>query len=164
MKNKLKIVVAIAANNVIGNKGGLPWHIKKDLAWFEKQTTGKTVVMGRKSYEDIIQYTKNKPLRNRTNIVLTSQNNIAEGFIVKNSIDEILQGEYETDLMIIGGTNIFKSFLPLVDELIITEIKKEFEGDTYFPEWNKADFIEVERIPEEDNGIKFDFVTYKRIK
>lgn len=164
MKHKLKIVVAIAENNVIGNKGGLPWHIKKDLAWFEKQTTGKTVVMGRKSYEDIIQYTKNKPLRNRTNIVLTSQNNIAEGFIVKHSIEEIMQGQYETDLMIIGGTNIFKSFLPFVDELIITEIKKEFEGDTYFPKWNKADFTEIERISEEDNGIKFDFVTYKKIK
>lgn len=164
MKNKLKIVVAIAANNVIGNKGGLPWHIKKDLAWFEKQTTGKTVVMGRKSYEDIIKYTKNKPLRNRTNIVLTSQNNLAEGFIVKNSVEEILQGDYSTDLMIIGGTNIFKSFLPFVDELIITEVKQEFEGDTFFPEWNKADFVEIERINEEDNGIKFDFVTYKRIK
>lgn len=164
MKNKIKIVVAIAENNVIGNKGGLPWHIKKDLAWFEKKTTTQTVVMGRRSYEDIIQYTKNKPLRNRTNIVLTSQDNVAEGFIVKHSIEEILQEDYSTDLMIIGGTNLFKSFLPFVDELIITEIKQEFEGDTYFPEWNKNEFIEVERINEEDNGLKFDFVTYKRIK
>lgn len=165
--SKIKIVVAIAKNNVIGKNGGLPWKIKKDLAWFEKQTTGQTVVMGRKSYEDIIQYTKNKPLRNRVNIVLTSSADVSnkatsEGFIVKNSIEEILNDKYDTDLMIIGGTNIFKSFLPYVDELIITEIGQEFEGDTYFPQWDKTQFIEVERLPEEDNGIQFDYVTYKR--
>lgn len=160
--NKIKIVVAIAQNNIIGKDGGLPWHLKKDLAWFEKQTTAQTVVMGRNSYEDIIKYTKNKPLRNRVNIVLTSQKEIHDGFLIKHSIEEILSTKYATDLCIIGGTNVFKSFLPFVDQIIITEIKHDFEGTTYFPDWNKADFIEIERISEEENGIKFDFVTYNR--
>jgi dihydrofolate reductase len=164
MKQKIKIVVAVAENNVIGNNGGLPWHLKKDLAWFEKQTTGNTVVMGRKSYEDIIKYTKNKPLKNRKNIVLTSQKEILEGFIVKNSVEEILNDSYSTDLMIIGGTNIFKAFLPFVDQIVITEIKKEFAGDTYFPKWDKNDFVEIERLPQEENGLFFDFVTYERKK
>lgn len=161
---KIKIVVAIAKNNVIGINGKLPWKLKKDLAWFEKQTTGQTIVMGRKSYEDIIQYTKNKPLRNRTNIVLTSQENLHEGFIVKHSVDDILNQKYDTDLAIIGGTNLFKVFLPYVDQLIITEIQQNFEGDTFFPEWDRNQFKEIERIHEEDNGIKFDYVTYQRIK
>lgn len=160
---KMKIVVAIAKNNVIGINGKLPWTLKKDLAWFEKQTTGQTIVMGRKSYEDIIQYTKNKPLRNRTNIVLTSQEKLHDGFIVKHSVEDILNQKYDTDLAIIGGTNLFKTFLPYVDQLIITEIDQEFEGDTFFPEWDKNQFKEIERIHDEDNGIQFDYVTYQRI-
>lgn len=160
----IKIIVAIAENNVIGNNGKLPWHIKKDLSWFEQQTTGQTVVMGRKSYEDIITYTKNKPLRNRTNIVLTSNNNLHDGFIAKSSVEEILKDSYATDLMIIGGTNVFKAFLPFADQLIITEIHKSFEGDTYFPEWNKDEFNEVGRIFNEEHNLEFsfDFVRYVR--
>lgn len=161
-KHNIKIVVAVAKNNVIGKEGGLPWHLKKDLAWFEQQTTGQTVVMGRRSYEDIIKYTKGKPLRNRTNIVLSSSNEILPGFILKHSIADILNHSYTTDLIIIGGTNIFKTFLPVTHELIMTEIQQDFAGDTFFPQWNKEEFTEIQRLPQEENGIKFDFVTYKR--
>ena len=118
--------------------------------------------MGRKSYDDVLTYSKGKPLPNRTNIVLTSKKELLPGFVVKNSIDDIINDKYNSDLMIIGGYALFKHFIPLADELILTEIHKHYDGDTYFPSFDKNLFEEIYRQPEEENDIKFDFVKYKR--
>lgn len=161
---KISMIAALANNNVIGNNGTLPWHLKNDFAWFVKNTKNKIVVMGRKNYEDIIRYTKGKPLKDRTNIVLTTQKDFQhEGFLVFHSVEEILMNFPNEDLMIIGGTQVYNLFLPVCNELILTEIHKNFEGDTFFPNWNKNDFKEIYREKCEENEIQYDFVIYEHI-
>lgn len=161
---KISMIAALANNNVIGNNGTLPWHLKNDFAWFVKNTKNKIVVMGRKNYEDIIRYTKGKPLKDRTNIVLTTQKDFQhEGFLVFHSVEEILMKFPNEDLMIIGGTQVYNLFLPVCNELILTEIKKDFIGDTFFPIWDKDLFKEVYRENCQENEIQYDFVIYEHI-
>lgn len=160
MNRKISLIAAVAENGVIGNNGHLPWHIKKDFAWFVQQTNNKTIVMGRKNYEDIIQYTKGQPLKNRKNIVLTTKNLQVNNFYIEHSIEDVLN-KYSEDLMIIGGTEIYQQFLPYAQELIITEIHKKYEGNSFFPHWSREQYIETYRQKEEENNIKFDFVIYK---
>ncbi len=161
---KISMIAALANNNVIGNKGTLPWHLKNDFAWFVKNTKNKIVVMGRKNYEDIIRYTKGKPLKDRVNIVLTTQEDFEhEGFLVFHSVEEILMNFPNEDLMIIGGTQIYNLFLPICTELILTEIKKDYEGDTFFPNWDRALFKEVYRENCQENEVYYDFVIYEHI-
>lgn len=161
---KISMIAALSNNNVIGNNGTLPWHLKNDFAWFVKNTKNKIVVMGRKNYEDIIRFTKGKPLKDRINIVLTNQKDFAhEGFLVFHSIEDILTNFSNEDLMIIGGTQIYNLFLPICNELILTEIKKDFEGDTFFPDWNRNLFFESYREYCQENEIFYDFVIYSKI-
>lgn len=161
---KISMIAALANNNVIGNNGTLPWHLKNDFAWFVKNTKNKIVVMGRKNYEDIVKFTKDKPLKDRINIVLTSQKDFShEGFLVFHSVEEILTKFSNEDLMIIGGTQIYNLFLPICNELILTEIQKDFEGDTFFPNWNRNLFIESYREHCKENEIFYDFVIYSKI-
>lgn len=161
---KISMIAALANNNVIGNKGTLPWHLKNDFTWFVKNTKNKIVVMGRKNYEDIIRYTKGKPLKDRVNIVLTTQEDFEhEGFLVFHSVEEILMNFPNEDLMIIGGTQIYNLFLPISTELILTEIKKDYEGDTFFPNWDRALFKEVYRENCQENEVYYDFVIYEHI-
>ena len=161
MKNKkISMIAALSKNNVIGKDGGLPWHIKKDFSWFVSQTIGKTIVMGRKNYEDIIKYTKGKPLKDRKNIILTTKDINPAGFYVEHDINNLLNSS--EDLMIIGGAEIYKHFLPYADQLILTEIDSVIEGDIYFPNYNKADFQETFRKSDTENDLHFDFVIYDK--
>lgn len=158
------MIAALANHNVIGNNGTLPWHLKNDFAWFVKQTKNKIVIMGRKNYEDIIRFTKGKPLKDRINIVLTTQKDFKhEGFLVFHSLEDILTNFSNEDLMIIGGTQIYNLFLPICNELILTEIKHDFQGDTFFPHWDNQLFIETFREHCEENNILYDFVIYSHI-
>lgn len=162
---KISMIAALDKNNVIGNNGTLPWHLQKDFQWFIKNTKNKIVIMGRKNYEDIIRHTKGKPLKDRINIVLTNQQDFQhEGFLVFHSLQDIFTNFPNEDLMIIGGTQIYDLFLPFTHQLILTEIHEEFEGDTFFPQWNKSLFKETYREQCEENEILFDFVMYKNIK
>lgn len=154
------LIAAMDKNRLIGSNGTLPWHLKKDFAWFVKNTIGKTIVMGRKNYEDIIRFTKGKPLKDRKNIILTRQMLLADGFIIEHDIDSIMA--YPEDLVIIGGTEIYTQFMPFATTLILTEIDHQFEGDTFFPSWEQAQFYETYRETQEENGLKFDFVIYKK--
>lgn len=161
---KISMIAALANNNVIGKDGTLPWHLKNDFAWFVKNTKNKVVVMGRKNYDDIIKFTKGKPLKDRVNVVLTTQKDFKhEGFLVFHSIEDILSFFSNEDLMIIGGTQVYNLFLPLCHELILTEIKHEFEGDAFFPNWSKNEFKEIFRENNTENGIDYDFVIYERL-
>lgn len=160
IKREISLIAAVAKNNVIGNNGTLPWHLKKDFAWFVKQTTGNIIVMGRKNYEDIIKYSKGKPLKDRINVVISTQNITHEGFIFCKSLDEVLLKFPKEKLMIIGGTTIYNMFLPYATQLILTEIDKEFKGDTYFPDWDKKRFKKTYSQDEHENGINYQFCIY----
>lgn len=161
-KRKVTLIAALADNNVIGNKGTLPWHLKKDFAWFVEKTLNKVVVMGRKNYDDIIKFTKGKPLKNRINVIITTKPLIAEGFIVLHSIEEVFQRFPLDELMVIGGQQIYEQFLPYAETLILTEIEKSFEGDTFFPTWDRKSYTKTFEKEETENNLHYYFRIYTK--
>ena len=137
----ISIVAAVAKNLVIGKDGAIPWKLPNDVSFFVKITTGCPVVMGRKTFESI-----GKPLKNRTNIILTRDESYKqEGCLVYSDIKKVVEDFGDKNLMVIGGQEIYRQFLPYTDKLYITYIDKDFEGDTFFPEIDFNVWSEVER-------------------
>jgi len=130
----VEIVVARADNGVIGTKGGLPWRLPKDLRHFKSVTTGAPMIMGRKTFESLPGI-----LPGRRHIVLTNDGAWwREGIEIAHSIDEAL-GLVEGDrVSIIGGAEIYRQFLPITDKIHLTEVHLEPEGDTFFPDFDRA--------------------------
>jgi dihydrofolate reductase len=151
----ITLIAAYSKNKVIGIDNKLPWHLPEDLKRFKALTLGKNIVMGRKTFESI-----GRPLPGRTNIVLSKSGFKAEGVVVYDSIPDIIN-DY-SDIIVIGGEQIYKTFLLLADVLEITEIDKEFEGDAFFPDFNNF-FLEKR---EEHIGLDFNwsYKTYTRNK
>ena len=156
----ISFVVAMDENRAIGKDNDLPWYLPNDLKHFKNVTMGKPIVMGRKTYESI-----GKPLPGRENIVVTRDEHYqAEGTTVVHSVDEVLKKEAE-ELCVIGGTVIFKLFMPVADRLYVTEIHHTFDADTYFPEINRDEWREVSResgTVDEKNKYPHDFVVYEK--
>lgn len=144
----IKIIAAIADNNVIGKNGELPWYIPEDLKRFRKLTEGHIVVMGRKTYESILDRL-GKPLPNRTSVVITRQldYSLAAGVVRLASLEEVLRMFTGQDIFVIGGAQVYKDALPLVDELYITHVHQSPEGDAFFPEadWNNWKVVHSEQ-------------------
>ena len=163
------LIAALAENNVIGFKGDLPWRdwkelTKKDLPRFKKMTLNKSVVMGRKTYESIPE--RFRPLPERSNVIVSGNvNYCVEGALVVSSVPEGLKtasriSSFE-DIYVIGGESVYKETLPIADRLEITEIHRSYEGEAFFPEFDRGDRgVWVERSREENEG--FDFVRYER--
>ena len=132
----LSIIVAVAKNQVIGQQGDLPWRLSDDLKRFKRITMGHHLVMGRKTYESI-----GRPLPGRTSIVLTNdQDYQAEGCFIANSVDEALQlSKDDTAVFVIGGAQVYRSFLPVADRLHWTAVMADVTGDTFFPavDWSE---------------------------
>lgn len=161
----IKLIVAKASNNVIGNENDLIWHLPNDLKHFKNLTTNHPIVMGRKTYQSL-----GRPLPNRTNIVITRDSNFKDDkVVITYSVEEAIEKakEINEDFFIIGGGNIYKQAMPFVDELYITEVHHEFDGDTYFPEIDEDVFEETSRehhLKDEKHPYAYSFVSYKRIK
>jgi dihydrofolate reductase len=144
----LALVVAVAENGVIGRNGQLPWRIPGDLKHFKSVTMGKPVVMGRKTYDSI-----GKPLPGRANIVLTRDKDWrADGVLVGHSLEEALRlADAEArktgaaEIAVIGGSALFEETLPIAAKIELTEVHARPEGDTYFPEYERAAFRETRR-------------------
>lgn len=149
------IIAAVAKNGVIGKNNKLPWDIPEELQHFRSITAGSTVLMGRKTFESV-----GRPLPNRKNIIITRSALSIPGVTVCASVEEGLEKAkaYNKDVFIIGGANIYEQTIPLADKLYISHIKKEYEGDTYFPEFDRAEW-EVEKKKEYS---EFTFVVYGR--
>ncbi len=158
--SKLSIIVAMSSNCVIGVNNTLPWHLSEDLKYFKSLTTGHTIIMGRKTYESI-----GRPLPLRRNIVISRNTETSyDGVEVVHSIEAAISiSKNDGEVFIIGGSNIYKQALDLVDHLYVTAIKKNFLGDAFFPEINKVTWIESSR---EDHvtadGLEFSFVNYQK--
>ncbi len=151
------IVAAVSENNVIGKDGKLPWHIPEDLKHFKELTTGHTVVMGRKTFESLPE--PYKPLPNRQNIILTRSKELErEDIDIANSLEEAWEKTRGDKAFIIGGSSIYKQTLEKADKMVLTHIHKKYEGDTYFPEWDKENWTETER----DDRENFSFTTYQK--
>ena len=128
------LIVARSKNNVIGKDGKIPWNIKGEQKQFKELTTNNTIIMGRKTYEDI-----GRPLPNRKNIVVSRTTNFKE-VITVDSLEKAISLA-EGNIYIIGGYNLFKEAIPLVDVMYITEVNLVIEnGDVMFPEFNEDDF------------------------
>ena len=152
----LVLVAAVAANGVIGVDGELPWRLPEDLAHFKRVTTDNVVVMGRKTFESI-----GRPLPRRTNIVVTRQPGwSADGVIAASSLDEALETaeEYDGDVMVIGGAQIYALALPLADGQVLTEVHQEPEGDVLYPPFDRSEWEETRR----EQGEGCDFVWLQR--
>ena len=161
---RLSIVVAMDDNRLIGSKNQLPWHLPADLAYFKKLTTGKSILMGRKTYDSI-----GRPLPNRRNIVITRNANISiPGCEVVSSIDYALElTKEDPEVMVIGGASLCEQLLPKINRLYITKIDGEFEGDVFFPKYDDFDWLEVscESHPKDNsNAYSYKFIVLDRVQ
>lgn len=162
----VSLLVAVARNGVIGRNNDLPWHLPEDLKRFKALTLGYPVVMGRRTYESIIERT-GKPLPGRDNIVVTRRAGYAApGCRVVHSLEEALAAASgATTVFVIGGADIFALALPLATRLDVTEIDADVEGDVVFPAYDRGEWREVSREPGDGAaGLRYDFVVYERTK
>jgi dihydrofolate reductase len=163
---QIVLIAAIADNGVIGHGGTMPWRMKSDMRHFVALTIGKPVVMGRKTYDS----THIKPLPNRTNIVVTRDKNFtAPDVLVTTSLEAALEAargdalRRGTDIMVIGGTDIFAQAMPLAGRLEITQIHMTPEGESLFPAIDPAVWREAAREAHPagpDDDAAYDFVSY----
>lgn len=159
------LVAAVARNGVIGRNGRLPWRLPEDLTRFKALTTGHAVVMGRKTWESIPE--RFRPLPKRRNVVVTRDPEWhADGAERAGSVEEALRLlADEPRVFVIGGAELYAAALPYADELALTEIDAEVDGDTFFPTWERNHFTEVareERVAKD--GTRLAFATYARTR
>ena len=156
---RVYLVAAVAANGVIGNGGRLPWQLPEDLKHFKRLTLGHPVIMGRRTWESL-----GKPLPGRDNIVVTGQPGYgAAGAAVARSLEAALAlCAGEPVAFVIGGSQLFAESLPVAAGLVLTEIHRDFPGDTWFPEYDRSKWRETQREAHTAaDGTRFDFVLYE---
>jgi dihydrofolate reductase len=166
----ISLIAALTENMVIGKNNDLPWHLPDDMKFFMETTTNHAVIMGRKNYESLPP--KFKPLKNRRNIVISGQPGYeAEGTTVVSSWEEALADARRhlgrEEVFVIGGAQIYGLALPYADRLYLTEIGAKIEGDTFFPPFDKSEWIEQSRVhhaADAKHAYPFDFVVYDRRK
>ncbi len=138
----ITLIAAVARNGVIGNDGGIPWHLPADFAQFKATTLGHTLVMGRATYESI-----GRPLPGRTTIVLTRDPDWhAEGVQTAASIEEAL-ALAEGDVYVAGGAAVYEAALPYADVQLISAVDLEPDGDTFYPAYDPREWVETSREP-----------------
>jgi dihydrofolate reductase len=157
---RIYLVAAVAANGIIGAGGKLPWHLPEDLKHFKRLTMGHPVIMGRRTWESL-----GRPLPGRENIVVSTRRGYeAPGAAVAGSLDAALAlciGEPVA--FVIGGTRLFEAALPLAGGLAMTEIKRDYAGDAWFPQYDRSQWRESQREAHTAaDGTRFDFVLYER--
>lgn len=146
----ISIISALSQNCVIGKNNALPWHLPSDFKWFKEKTLNKIIILGLNTFKSINE----KPLPNRKHIILHHDINykVPENCFLATSIDETLSiakkltAETEIDeIMVCGGASVYKQFLPMADRMYLTYIHQDFEGDAFFPEFDKNEWREISR-------------------
>jgi dihydrofolate reductase len=154
-------VVAIAENHAIGKDNQLLWHLPNDLKHFKTITSGHTVIMGRKTFDSV-----GKPLPKRRNIIVTRQDIAINGCEVVNSVEAALAlCEGEEEVFIVGGAEIYKQSLHLVNRIYLTMVHQSFDADSFFPEINADEWKETahEDFPaDEKHSVPYSFITLER--
>jgi len=156
----ISIIAAVSKNNVIGKNGKIPWKIPGEQKRFKELTTGKTIIMGRKSFEEI-----GKPLPNRNIIIVSRTKNYSfENCITVDSLSKAFElSKDEEEVFIAGGAQLYEATLPYADYLYLTIIDKFFDGDVYFPNFNRDDYI-IEYEERIEYPIPYTYYTFKRLK
>ena len=159
----LVIIAALARQRVIGLRGAMPWHLPEDLKHFKDTTSGCAVIMGRKTLESILA-ALGKPLPNRRSIVITRNRSYsAPGCETAGSLAEAMHLAGGQRAFVIGGAEIYAQALPLADRMVLTEIDAAFEGDAWFPEFDRTEWIETSRQSGlSAKGLPYSFVDYRR--
>ncbi|MEW6445454.1 MAG: dihydrofolate reductase [Pseudomonadota bacterium] len=163
---RVTIIAAMDSQRLIGQGEGLPWRLPADLRHFKALTLGKAVIMGRKTFETI-----GKPLPGRTNIVISRDTGYArEGVLVTHTLQDALDAAQREsgangEVMVAGGANVYFQFLPRADRMELTLVHGQFEGDAWFPAYDRRDWgvIREEHHPADDeNGAAYSFITLQR--
>ncbi len=161
----VSLICAIAENGVIGHQNTMPWRLPNEMKSFVALTTGRTVIMGRKTFQAI-----KRPLPNRVNVLITRQQDFRpEGCVIVHSLEEAIayaQEQGETEAIVIGGEQIYREALNVSQKMYLTHIEGAFEGDTFFPQWDPEEWHkigqEVHEI-DEKHAHRFSICTYERI-
>ena len=158
---RLTLIAAVAQNGIIGLNNAMPWRLPEDLKRFKALTLGHPIIMGRKTWTSL-----GRPLPGRSNIVITRDRDFrAPCCIVVDSLAAALDAcAGEKEAFVIGGADIYALALPMAQQLQITEIRRNFDGDTYFPAIDPDTWRAIERESHRDaDGLAYDFVTYERL-
>jgi len=159
----ITLIVAMDKNKIIGKAGEIPWYLPADFAHFKEVTTGHPVIMGLTTYKSI-----GWPLLNRTNIVLSDNDEKIEGVLMASSLEEAFAIAKKTDneIFVIGGASVYTQTLPLADRLDIAWVDAQVDdGDVFFPEFNKQEWVEksrVEKKADEYNQYNISWIVYER--
>jgi dihydrofolate reductase len=157
----ISLIAAMAEQRIIGKDNQMPWHLPADLAWFKRNTINKPVIMGRKTYQSI-----GRPLPGRHNIVLSRQAGDDDRVTWVTSVSQALAAVGEADeVMIIGGENIYRQFLPVANRLYITHIEAELDGDAAFPDYSPEQWQSVfseSHDADERNAYRYRFEILQR--
>jgi dihydrofolate reductase len=157
----ISLIVAMAQNGVIGRDNALPWRLPADLKRFKAFTLGKTVLMGRKTFESI-----GRPLHGRDNLVLTRDRRwLASGVIVVHSVEQALAQAGANELVAIGGAQIYRMLMPFARRIYLTHVHADVPGDTFFPDFDPTQWDDVEcrmHPADEEHAYPVTFVTLER--
>lgn len=162
----LSLVAAMAKNRTIGNNNKLIWHLPEDLEFFKTTTKNKIMIMGRKTFDSLP-----KILPNRFHIIISRSTPVPPQDRVQfvTSLDEsvakaqqLIKEGWPDEVCVIGGAEIYKMFIPIADKIYLTELNKNFDGDTFFPEFDKARFREETLKRSIDGNVGMDFKIYHR--
>jgi dihydrofolate reductase len=159
----LSHIVAVAQNDVIGVNNALPWNIPEDMKFFRTKTSGKALIMGRKTFESV-----GHPLPHRLNVVISRQPDYhPKGAVAATNLSEAIHlcreqsAKYGDEIFIIGGGEIFKESLPLVDKIYLTRIHQDYPGDILYPKISPQQFQLIHRLDRQE-PVPFSFLTYER--
>jgi dihydrofolate reductase len=159
----ISLIAAVAQNRAIGKNNQLLWHLPEDMRYFRDTTRGKSVNMGRKTWESLPD--KFRPLPGRRNIVVTHDRHyVADGAVLAHSLEEAVDvaGE-DSETFVIGGAELYQQALPAAQRLYLTEVAQAYEGDVFFPEYPVTEWQEASRAEQRSkSGIEFAFVVYQR--
>jgi len=158
----LSIIVAMAKNRTIGVNNTLPWRCPEDLKYFKALTMGHHMIMGRKTFDSI-----GKPLPGRTTVVVTRNADLEiAGCVIAHSLNEAIAAcAGDDEIFIVGGAELFRQAVAIVDRLYITEIQQDVEGDAHFPEFDHSAWREISRevrSQETPQPLEYHFVTYRK--
>jgi dihydrofolate reductase len=161
-KSRLSIIVAMSRNRTIGVNNTLPWRCAEDLKHFKTLTMGHHMIMGRKTFDSI-----GKPLPGRTTVVVTRDIALKiDGCLMANSLAAAIAAcAHDSEIFIVGGAEIYRQAMNLVDTMYVTEIQQDVEGDAHFPEFDKGIWHETTREirhQETPQKLEYHFVTYQR--
>ena len=151
----ISIIAAMTKKRVIGIKHKLPWNIPEELKNFKRLTSGNTVIMGRKTFESI-----GRPLPNRNNIVVSRSMQASEGITVCGDLNEAVEKgkSFGKEIFIIGGASIYEQAIEFADKMYLSFVKKDVEGDAYFPEFNQDEWS----VEKKEEHPEFELVVFVR--